>query len=236
MRKYSRLVTIQEKRHRRQAIFWILLTILFSAAFLFWGLPNLARFSAFISEMRDGELVQKSDSLAPAPPIFTSLPAATNSARILISGTTEPNSTLIISHNGIEEELTVETKNLFEKEIMLLEGENTFIARARDSAGNESQNSKPFKIIYDATPPAIEIIQPQDGQTITGQDKKTITIRGQTNEETEISVNGRKATILSENKFLLQTNLAEGENIFTIVATDFAGNKTEKTLTIQFSP
>ena len=51
-----------------------------------------------------------------------------------------------------------------------------------------------------------------------------------------LTINGNNATVNPDGSFLHTLTLAEGENTITIVATDKAGNKTTKTVTVTYKP
>lgn len=234
MRKYSRLVTVQEKKHRRQAVMWIFLSIVLIGVLGMWGFPAFAQITTFVTDLRKKETVSKDDTIAPAPPILTSSDATTNNPSFLLSGTAESKSTIILSHNGQGGEIPVDENGSFEKIVTLLEGENNFSATSRDSVGNESAPSQQLTVNYDAKPPEIEITQPSDRQEFAGNQQQNLTIKGSTNEEAAVTINGRISSSLQDNEFSLQIKLQEGSNELAIIATDTAGNTTEQKLTVYF--
>lgn len=235
MRKYSRLVSLQEKKHKRSAFFWAFLSIFLFLGLIFWGIPTLAKISVLFSDLKNNGAVNiQKDNIVPGPPLFSNQEIATNSARLTLSGTAEAKAKVILDHNGRQKEINVNDDGSFSADIILLEGENTFTAKVRDEAGNESQESKKLAVIFDNTAPEIEIIEPKDGQAFQGSSEQIIPIKGKTNEDAQVTINGRLTTSLGENEFALQTKLTEGNNTFTIQAKDPAGNTTEKTLSISF--
>lgn len=236
MRKYSRLASIQERKHKRQAFIWIALSIVLFLALTFWGVPTLAKFSAALSDLKnDGQDSKAADTIAPPPPIFSTPQIAINSAEFSISGSGKPNSKLVLTYNGAEIEVAVAGSGKFTKDVTLIEGENKFSGKIKDGE-KESQPSKEYKIIYDKTAPEIEILEPQDGQNFQGSANQNITIKLSSNEESNVLINGMTATGSGDNQFIFQTKLNEVENIFVIKATDLAGNETEKTIAVTFYP
>ncbi len=236
MRRYSRLLTVEERKHRRRAALYTFLTIALFVLLIFFGIPTVARLGAFISDLRNStSQANKNDTTPPPIPRFSTLELATNSATLIISGTSEANSEVTLFRNGGElGKVTADESALFQKGITLLEGENTFVARAKDEAGNESQNSEPLSVTLDTTPPEIAITEPQT-TNFSGKSQETVTIRGWVNEEAQISVNDRLVTQDAENNFSTQIKLSPGENKFIIKAMDEAGNSTEKELILTFS-
>ena len=83
----SRLQRKREKDSLRQAGKYILLTLVTLFLVVKFGLPSLIRLAAFIGDLKSsGQPIEKSDTLAPGAPTLLSLPEATNSAKIAITG------------------------------------------------------------------------------------------------------------------------------------------------------
>jgi bacillopeptidase F len=118
----------------------------------------------------------------------------------------------------------------------LEEGANEIYVISTDTNGNESQGSGLLKITLDKEPPTLTIETPKDNETISGQDKKNIKIKGQAEEGISVSVNNRTAILDVDGKFEADFTLADGSQEIKIVATDKAGNTTEKILNITFNP
>lgn len=241
MRRYSRLITVQEKKHRRQAVFWVFLTIILIAVLLFWGIPTLAKFSSYLSDLKGNQTIDPVDKIAPAPPLFSIQDATTNNPQFNISGSGEGKSKLILFHNGKQIEIQIGDDGKFSYDTTLLEDENTFSGKIKDQAGNESQMSGEYKIMYDTSPPELEIIEPQEGQSFQGSGEQNLTLRMKTNEQATVKVNDRLATELvdaasGDKEYSSQTKLSEGSNSFNIKALDEAGNETEKTITVTYYP
>lgn len=104
------------------------------------------------------------------------------------------------------------------------EGEHTLTVHAEDAAGNTSNLARSFTI--DKTPPAFGPFQPPDG-TVTGDE--SVTLSGQvTGGAASVTVNGSPASLSGESFNSGPLPLAEGETTFTLVATDAAGNSTQR--------
>lgn len=235
MRKYSRLLTVEEKRNRRKAVFYVFLTIILFLIFIFFGISSLAKLSSFIGGFQENNATVDNDELPPSKPRFLTTVVATNSATLLITGSSEPKVEIIISQNGKElERVLANDQGLFERKIVLLEGENQFIALARDQEENKSQNSDPIYITFDNTAPEISITEPQVYQ-FNGEKEQTITIKGKISEEAQILINDRIVPLGEEYNFSISIKLSNGENKFIIKAIDRAGNRTEKELLLNFT-
>ncbi len=184
----------------------------------------------------EGVLETGRDNLPPPPPQLDPLPEATNSASLAISGQAEAGAELVLFQNGEEKEKTKvnEEGDFIFSQVELEEGENIFLARAYDEAGNESQASLAQTVIFDKEPPALEIESPGDGQTI--NDNKEIIIKGKTEKEAVVTVNERQVIVGLEGNFEADYFLTEGDNEIIVVAKDKAGNKTEKTIKVKYQP
>ncbi len=91
--------------------------------------------------------------------------------------------------------------------------------------------------IADNNPPVITIVSPQNGAVVHTQ---YLTIKGGVSDEgsgiKEVFINGNITVLSKEGYFETSVSLKVGTNTITIVATDKAGNKTTKTITVTYKP
>jgi len=184
----------------------------------------------------EGVLEAGRDNFPPPPPQLDPLPEATNSASLAISGQAEAGAELVLFQNGEEKGKTTvgEEESFTFNQVELTEGENIFLARAYDQAGNESQASLAQTVVFDNKPPELTIASPEDGQTV--NDKKEISIKGKTEKEAVVMINERQVVVGLEGDFEASYSLVEGSNEIVVVAKDKAGNETKKTLKIKYQP
>jgi bacillopeptidase F len=236
-RGYSRLASAEEKRNIRRAVtFGVLTVAAFLALFLF-GLPTVAKFAAFLSDIRKtSQPIEKNDTTPPSPPRIDTLPDATASVKLDVKGKAEAGSTVILTFNGEEQEVVVGNDGDFVFSLSLDDGENKLLFMAKDSAGNESQATQTYKVIFDDEDPKLEISSPSDGAEFFGSSERQATIQGTTDPEITLTINERPIKIDDNGGFTYATTLNEGDNTFNIKAVDKAGNTTEKSLTLKFSP
>lgn len=236
-RRYSRLSKLEEQKNVRSTAIFVILTIAALAAFFFFGLPTVIKFSAFLTDIRkSGEPVEKDDNTPPVLPRFDPLPEATNNNRVELIGRTEPGVTVTLFLNGTQEEILANNEGEFTYSFSLNKGNNRVSALAKDSAGNESQKSSVIVITFDNQPPEIEMTSPQDGTQYYGSKQRQVVIEGKTEEKAAVNINGRIVVVESDGSFAFTTTLSEGENQFTVKASDKAGNSTETVLKLNFSP
>ncbi len=121
----------------------------------------------------------------------------------------------------------------FEEEISLKEGENKINIVAVDNAGNKTE--KALIVTVDTTPPVVKITAPANFETV---NEGSITVSGTATDSSSgidtVTVNGNAVTVASDGSFSTSVSLTEGDNTITIVATDKAGNKTTKTITVTY--
>ena len=111
---------------------------------------------------------------------------------------------------------------------VLTEGNNLFTFIATDDAGNQAERS--ITIIRDSGAPVITITTPQDG-LVTSQTQ--IVIQGNVDDAATLTLDGVPITLATDGTFSTgNTALNEGDNSFTFIATDAAGNNTEISITI----
>lgn len=238
MIRKTRLARKQEARNIRQAVLYIVLTLTLALVLVFVGIPLLIRMAIFLGNIRtSSKLPEQTDTIPPSPPRIIIPFEATNSAQFSLKGYTEPGATIKVFNSGLSSGETVaDNEGSFAIDnLKLTSGRNEITAVAQDAAGNESQPSMPTVVDFDTTPPALEITHPESGETITGLESQ-ITLEGKTEEGAKISINGRLVIVGPEGDFSYQYSLEEGENTFTIIAQDKAGNQTEKEIKVDYSP
>jgi len=234
---YSRKIKIEETKNKKRTIFFILLTIITIILIVIYGIPIVVKFVTFLSDLnQSNEAIEIHDKTPPPPPKLTGLPSATKENNIEIKGNTEAGAKVIINFNNNKEEILADSSGNFSFKINLLKGENYIYAKAIDSSGNESQKSDTQKVIYDTEPPILEIIKPLENTEFYGSKQRQLLIEGKTEENNKVQINQRQVVVDSLGGFSYLITLQPGENNFTIIAEDEAGNKTEKNIKVYFTP
>jgi hypothetical protein len=180
--------------------------------------------------------VDTSDITPPAPPIINSLPEAVNKSYLDIEGKAEPGATVDIFVNDSKSEVVVNNEGSFSFTATLTKGENLISALAKDSAGNESQRSTVYKIIYDTEAPKLDISFPSEGAKFSGDKQKQLNIKGQTKFNSTLTINDRIVKVDDSGNFSYTLSLSEGDNSLNFKVTDQAGYTIEKTLKVNFTP
>lgn len=231
----SHRLRAQERNVIKKLIFS--LAILFGGILfaVFIGLPILARLAVSLSLIKkENTNVTDKISVSLFAPIIEPLPLATNSASIAIYGSSDKERTITLWVNGekTDEKLTDEEGKFNFRGVKLKEGNNKIEARTKFK--EEESAPSQVEIVYKKEPPKLEIQEPSEGQNMIGEAK--ITIKGQTDPDTRISINDRFVIVERDGNFSYPITLKEGENSFSFTAIDEAGNVTQKELKVNYSP
>ncbi len=118
----------------------------------------------------------------------------------------------------------------FGKDVVLNEGENKFVVRTEDEAGNSV--SREYVILLDTIAPEVEIISPSESSVIT---TTRTTVTGKTEANALLTINGEVVFVESDGSFEHDIRLSKiGKNKLEIEAVDAAGNASEMTVEFWF--
>ncbi|MCE4226781.1 hemagglutinin [Methylobacterium sp. C25] len=170
------------------------------------------------------------DTVAPDAPVIADFATPTNDPAPAITGTAEAGSTVTISDNGTVLGTAVAGADgtfSFTPATALADGLNTLTATAHDAAGNLSGGSAAVALTIDTLAPVAPVIAAFEGPT--NDTTPTITGTAEAGATVTISDNGTvlgTAIAGSDGTFSFTpgTELALGNNSFTAVAQDAAGN------------
>jgi bacillopeptidase F len=231
----TRLSRRLEKKSKQSFLLTTIgIIVVFFLLFKF-GIPMLANFSLFISQIGKKEDVGKTESTSyVAPPILNPLPNATNSASIVISGRAfkDQSISLFINDQLISKQST-DNKGEFSFRESLDKGSNSIKTKAKQQ-NNESDFSDTFNVTYEDKSPQLSIDSPTDGQSFSKTDNKAL-VSGKTDSGVDVTINGFWAIMDENNQYSYSLTLKNGENQISVTATDQAGNKTEKTIRVNYS-
>lgn len=234
---FSRLAKKEEWHSLLRAIKYGLMTIIVILFILVVGVPALIKLAVFLGNLRSSPIPSDSKTVALSPPILNPLPEATNSAQTAVSGVSQSETRVRVFLNDQKVyEATAEKDGTFKTNtINLTHGENELYAVALDSKGNTSQPSKKIHVNFLTDAPDLEIFQPAD-KSIVRTESNIITISGKTEPDARLYINDHVVIVDNHGEFSYPYSLSLGENTLRIVATDRAGNQTEKIFTITYSP
>lgn len=168
-----------------------------------------------------------------APPTLDVSKTATNSAKMIVTGYSQPHQVIKLYVNGdLTDKTEVKSDKSFTfKEVSLEPGENEIKAKAVTDSDKESAYSSPVTITYVNKQPKLTVDFPSDGQTLKDNH---LNVTGKTDSGNKVTVNGAWA-ITSGDSFSYTMQLQNGDNHITVQATDDAGNTTKKDLKVTYS-
>lgn len=234
--KYSRLASVEEKRNIKNAYKYIVMSIIAILALIFLGIPLLVKFAGFIGDIKkSASPVEVNDITPPAPPQFDQIPEFTKDERLEITGKSESGASISIATNSTTSEVVANNDGVFNFVYNLKKGENTISAMATDQSNNKSTQTQTYTIVFDNEDPKLEITSPTDGASYYGSSQRQLSIKGNVDEQVDLTVNGRVIMVKDDNTFSYTSTLNEGENKFEVKAIDPSGNETLTTLTVNFS-
>jgi len=200
------------------------------------GVPLLGGFADLLGRILGNKsLGDSTQSAAPSAPILESLPSATNSATLAVSGfASDGNKVEIFLGASKVGEADVAAGKFNYQSISLASGENEISVKALSAAGKESDSSVVSKVILDTTAPKLTVDNPTEGQSFSGVSK--IVVQGTSDLDAEVLVNGFLAKVGSSGKYEVAIPLLEGENTIEVKAIDNAGNTTVEKVKVNFHP
>lgn len=215
-----------------------MVTIAIIGILIYFGIPLLIKLAVFISETRAPTLSEEVKNKIMIPkPVLDSLPEATPSSSIKVSGYSQPNLiiALILNNQKSKQELT-DSNGYFQINVNLIKGENIISVTASDNQSNQSPQSNELKINYDNEPPLLEITSPANNSELNGSKNKITNIIGKTEIGVSIAINNRFILVSSDGAFNSRFELKEGDNQFTAMARDTAGNETQVNFILHWQP
>jgi len=224
-----------QKTEKNLALSILGIIIIIFLAFKF-GVPLLVNLSLFLSGSKNTQTqpVAQDNSFI-APPVLDSFPEATASADIIITGVASKNQTInLYLNDNITDSAKTQDDGKFQFKETLKPGENTVKATVVVN-GKESDFSNTLTVAFKSAPPSLNLDSPSDGQSFS-KDQNTATIKGVTDPDVKVTVNGFWAITDSQGNFSYDLPLQNGDNKLAVVATDMAGNKNEKDIKVTYNP
>ena len=232
--RLERLSRKEETKVVKRIVYLSIFSIILAVFLITLGIPILGKFADFLNLVfRKNEISQVDTKSTPRPPILDSLPQATNSASLAISGFSQDETKVVIYNDSqnVGEAEVVSGKFQFEN-LKLKDGQNEISVKAISKSGQESDLSQSVKIILDKEPPKLEVESPSEGQSFS-QDNR-IKVSGKTDKEAQVYANGFLASVTADGNFEVFVPVLEGETTIEIKATDDAGNTKVETRKVNF--
>lgn len=230
----GRLERIQEKKVHNTIIFYVVLLILIIYFIFTYGFKLLLNSSSYVANLFPQPTTQP---LANSGNSFSSIdistiPQATNSASIFVSGTILNFDTLDFFINGQKVKEIKTTSDSFNEQIDgLISGNNTVYVQGKSTDNKTSKSTINYSVLYKNSPPKLDISSPSDSSTT---DKQEIQINGDTDSEVYIHINDLPVVVDANGSFQSSVRLKDGDNQIVITAEDVAGNVTTKSIKVTY--
>src|SRR3989339_1022625 len=230
----GRLERVQERKLRNKIFLYVIVLFVVLYFIFTTGFKILLNTSSFISGLfpqpSTNPMNKIEDSFSSVD--IYSIPQATNSARIIITGSTLNFDILSFYLNTKKIKEIETTADTFNEEIGDLEkGDNNIYIVAKSKDSKTEINTITYKVFYKSEKPILEISEPSDSSTTSNQEIK---IKGKTDKETYIHINDLPVVVDANGAFETSVRLKDGDNQITIVAQDIAGNTETKSLKVTY--
>lgn len=225
----TRRSKLMENQAKRSIVLTVVGIVIVIVLFGFFGITALQKLSDLTIKEKDTIDANKKPAIElVAPPTLDSTFTATNSAEVTISGSAQEGDSVKLYVNGAyteKKDLRNMTDFTFDN-VTLKDGVNSIkVKTVLDK--KESDFSDELRISYYSTPPTLDIESPADGRSF-NHDQNPIKVGGQTNNNANVTINDHRAIMETGGAFQYSLSLHDGDNDIKVVATDEAGNVTEK--------
>ena len=230
----GRLERVQEKKMRNTIISYVVILVVVLYFIFTFGIKLLLNTSSFISGLfpqpSPKPIAKTEDSFNSID--ISSIPQATNSAKIIISGSVLNFDTLSFYLNKVKVKEIESTSDIFNEEIGDLEkGDNDIYILAKSKDNKIEKKTITYKVFYKSEKPKLEISEPSDNSTTNTQEIK---VKGNTDKETYIHINDLPVIVDANGGFETSIRLKDGDNQITATAQDIAGNIETKTIKVTY--
>ena len=231
----SRISRYQQKKMMWQTFVFLILSAVLLSIFFFFLLPSVARlYTAFSPK---SSLTTTNNAFPPQTPIISPLLEATNSAKLVVQGVGESNTAMLLQNNGsVVQEVRASADGSFAFEpIFLTDGNNDILVVSRNDQKAESR-SQTQTVLLKTVKPQLLLSSPQDGAVFTRSKDQIVSVRGKTDPNVQVLLNGKLLITTSDGSFTGTYLLTQGENALKVQAIDRAGNMAEQEIKVSYQP
>lgn len=230
----GRLERVQEKKMMNTIIMYVVILFVVLYFIFTFGIKLLLNTSSFISGLfpqpSTKPLSKTEDSFSSID--ISSIPQATNSAKIIVSGSVLNFDSLVFYLNKVKVKEVDSPSDIFNEEIGDLEkGENSIYILAKSKDSKTEKSTITYKVFYKSEKPKLEISEPSDNSTTSNQEIK---VKGSTDKETYIHINEMPVVVDANGNFEIAIRLKDGDNQIIAKAQDIAGNEETKTIKVTY--
>lgn len=230
----GRLERVQERKMKNTIILYVVVFLLVLYFIFTYGIHFLLGFSNYIADVfpePTPKSLNKTDDSFRSIDIST-IPQATNSAQIIVSGSSVNFNSLDFYLNSKKIKTVNANLDSFNIQIGDLQlGNNDVYILAKTKDEKTQKKTVIYKVFYKNDKPKLDVSDPADNSTTNNQEIK---VKGVTDKETYIRVNDSPVVVDANGSFETSVRLKDGDNQILIVAEDMAGNTETKTLKVTY--
>lgn len=228
----GRLERVQEKKMKNTIIMYAVILFIVLYFIFTFGIKLLLNTSSFVSgifpQPSINPIAKTEDSFNSID--ISSIPQATNSAKIIVSGSILNFDVLDFYLNAKKVKEIELSSDTFSEEIGDLEkGDNDVYIKAKSKDNKTEKNTITYKVFYKNDRPKLEITEPSDNSTTNNQEIK---VKGNTDKETYIHINDLPVVVDANGSFETSVRLKDGDNQIVATAQDIAGNVETKMIKV----
>lgn len=164
-------------------------------------------------------------------PTSSDIPTATNSSELNFTIRATRDSIITIDVNGDRVYKETVISDEIPTKVNLTKGKNSVTLESYLNQEPKTKKKQNYEVLFLTDKPSLEITNPQDNETF---DTPNIYIEGKTDKLVLIEINSQPVIVTASQTFKHGVVLKEGDNNFTITATDQAGNIETKNLTLKY--
>jgi hypothetical protein len=230
----GRLERHQKKQLTTTIIIFVVILVLLLYFIFTTGFRILLSSSAFVANFfsKTSSLPLTKNNQLVGSINIDNIPQATNSAKILVSGSLVNFNRLEFYLNGeIVKQIDINSDTFAEEIGDLKKGDNQVYIKAETTDNKNEKETIIYKVFYKDEKPKLVISEPADKSTT---DNSEIKIKGLTDKETFVRVNDLPIVVDADGSFETTVRLKDGDNQIVITALDIAGNLETNTLTVTY--
>ena len=237
MRKINRIERIarrEEKNTIKRIFILSIVSVVLVFLLLTLGVSLLGKLTDLLGLVFKGKTsAPSSENITLQPPILDSIPQATNSAQLKITGFSSDGKKVEVYKNGEKVgDTTVDGGRFSYEDITLSTGSNEITLKTVSDTGSSSDFSRAVTIVFAKKEPKLQVDTPTDSQNFSGNNR--IKVAGQAEKNAQVFANGFLANVDGDGKFDVTIPLMDGENTIEVKALDEAGNVKTVKLKVNF--
>jgi hypothetical protein len=224
------------KKHNDRTMLYIVIGVIVLVLFMgVFGLNSLIGSSVLINNLFVSD--EGAQDTGTGEDFFGTLsvdtpPLATNSARLIMTGTVTGFDTVefYINEQKVDDARVEKDGTFLERIGDLSSGDNEIYVKATTKRSSKTKSSEIFDVSYQNQKPTLEVQEPQPDSTT---NESEITVKGTTN-ASEAKINNGPVIVDAQGQFERSIRLQEGDNTITIYVEDDAGNTEQAQINVKY--